>query len=76
MTSSITLPILGVEAKILYQDLLEKGESGTWEKKFEASFKDGFWWVPDGRPIAPPNICYDLYVNSYILRVIVGLRQW
>lgn len=40
------------------QRFLEEGEAETWMEKFKASFRDGIWWVPDGRLIAPVA-CYN-----------------
>lgn len=64
-----TLPALQLGPTVRYQDLLEPGEIKTWEEKCEAIHREGFWWVPDGRPIAPRRllrlICQQLHSKGH-----------
>lgn len=52
------LPTLKVGVRTSYQNFLEEGEAETWQEKFETSFEDGFWRVPDNRPIAPHRLLW------------------
>lgn len=68
-------PALRVDTEIPYKDKLEEGEGEHWKEKLEAEFREGFWRVPDGKPISP-SISYDLSIKSCIPKAIVELKQW
>ncbi|XP_058038675.1 protein NYNRIN-like [Ahaetulla prasina] len=62
-------PAIRANPEIPYKDFLEEGEVQMWEGKLGATFSNGFWRVPDGRPIAPRRlirlICQRLHSKGH-----------
>lgn len=60
-----------VNTEIPYKDFLEEGEAEQWGRKFEAVYREGFWRVSDGSPIAPCHllqlICQRLHSKYHCL---------
>uniref|UniRef100_A0A2D4PU82 RNase H type-1 domain-containing protein n=1 Tax=Micrurus surinamensis TaxID=129470 RepID=A0A2D4PU82_MICSU len=54
-------PALTANPEKPYKDFLDHGEEKQWEEKLGATFKDNFWRVPNGRPIAPRCLLRLLY---------------
>lgn len=69
LPASTMVPALRVDTEVPYKDLLEEGEVERWKEKFEAVYREGFWRVPDGRPIAPlcllRLICQRLHAKGH-----------